>query len=279
LAVVAAASATCASAKGRAASARPTVIALDPYLGQLWSFQAEAAGRPRRFLLDTAGGLTVITRALAKDMACEPWGQLTGFRMRGDRLDVPRCDGFEIKAQGADLAAPTVGVLDLSALLPKDAPPLDGSVALDSFAGRVITLDLAARKLVLETPASLKQRVRAARETPVRFSREAGGLALTPLAAVETARGRIWMELDCGSDGSVIVGRQVAELLGLNRETKGAQPLSLRLAGGVAVESQASVQDLILDGNIGAPVLSQWIITIDLANQRMWLARSRKPPQ
>jgi hypothetical protein len=47
-----------------------------------------------------------------------------------------------------------------------------------------------------------------------------------------------------------------------------------RLAGGVKVQARAIVRDLIMDGNIGLPVLMKWVITIDLAQQRLWIAPS-----
>ena len=149
---------------------------------------------------------------------------------------------------------------------------LDGSLALDAFAGRALTLDLSAGQLIVDTPASLAARTARAVEVPVRFDRSAQGLALTPLVAVETAKGRLWMELDCGSDGALIVGRHATELLHLDPAAKGAQSLAATIAGGVALAGNARVEDLILDGNIGAPVLKRWIVTLDLARQRLWIA-------
>jgi hypothetical protein len=248
-----------------------TVIPLMRYLGSLWSFQLEVAGKKELFLLDTAGGLTVITPATAAEIGCRPWGQLTGFRMRGDRVDAKRCDHVVMVADGAKLELPTAGVFDIGSLLPKDAPSLAGSVALDAFAGRAITLDFPNQRLIVETPASLQARVGSATEVPVQFSREAGGFALTPEVPVDTSSGRAWMEMDCGSDAPVIVGRHIAGLLGLNPELKGGQDLSFSLAGGVPVRGRAHVQDLILDGNIGTPVLDRWVVTIDLAHQRLWI--------
>lgn len=256
---------------------RPVVIPLEPYLGVLWSFEGRVNGREGRFLLDTAGGLTVVTPEGAKAAGCKPWGRLTGFRMRGDRLDLPRCDAVAVEVEGATLKVPTAGLFDIGKLLPAGAPPLAGSVALDAFAGRAVTLDLARRQLVIETPATLAERIRSASAAPVRFSREVGGLALTPLVAVDTPEGEAWMELDSGSDAAVIVDRPVAGPLGLNPQSKAAQPLTAKIAGDVALAGPALVEDLILDGNIGLPVLSRWTVTLDLDRQQLWIAPTAKP--
>jgi hypothetical protein len=44
------------------------------------------------------------------------------------------------------------------------------------------------------------------------------------------------------------------------------------LSGGVELRGLAYVKDLIFDGNIGSPVISNWIVTIDLERQRIWIA-------
>jgi hypothetical protein len=272
LSILVLAALACAPAAGAASPARPVIIPLTPYLGVVPSLQASVNGKPGTFLFDTAGGTTAIDPAFASASGCKPWGQVTGFRMRGDRMDLERCDDLKVEASGVRLTAPTAGVLDLRKLLPKDAPPLAGSLALDAFAGRAVTIELARNRLILETPASLKARVRAAVEVPVRFSRDAGGLSLTPLAAVQTPQGRLWMELDTGSDGGAVVDRHGAAALGLDPDSKRGQDLSMTLAGGVAVKTRALVGDLIIDGNIGGPVLKTWTVTLDLARQRLWIA-------
>lgn len=254
---------------------KPVIIPLEPYLDVLWSFQGEVDGKPRRFLLDTAGGITVISQPFADAIGCKPWGRVTGFRMRGDRVDLPRCDDVGLKAAGLPLTAPTAGVIDFSTLLPKDAPPLDGSVALDAFAGRAVTLDLAGRRLIVETPDSLKARARDGVEVPVRFSREAMGLALTPFVAAPTAKGRIWLELDCGSTGALVIGKHVADLLGLDPAIQKGQSVDMTLVGGPKISGKVLVEDMILDGNIGVPALAQWVVTLDLANERAWIAPAK----
>ncbi len=256
--------------------AQPAIIALEPYLGVLWSFEARIDGTPRRFLIDTAGGLTAITPAAAKSIGCQPWGRITGHRMRGDRVDLERCDKITIEAAGVALTPPTVGVFDFSKLLPPNAPPLDGSVALDAFAGHAVTLDLGAQRLVIETPASLKARTKGAAEVPVRFARDAGGLALTPFVPVPTPKGPVWMELDSGSNGAVVVAQHNAALLGLNPDSKDRQPIAMSIQDGPKIDAQAVVMDLVIDGNIGVPALKDWVVTLDLVNERAWIATAKK---
>jgi hypothetical protein len=171
---------------------------------------------------------------------------------------------------------PMVTVFDFSKLLPKDAPSLSGALALDAFAGEIVTLDLAGGRLIVETPASAKARVRGAQEVPVRFAREASGFSLTPLVAVDTPAGQLWMELDCGSDAAIMVARHAAAHVGANPEVE-KQHIAMTLVGGVPVEAQGRVLDFIVDGNIGTPILRNWVVTIDLANQRLWIAQRKSP--
>ena len=265
-----------APARGMDAPSVPGLIHLEPYLDDHWAFRATIKGREQLFLLDTGGGLTAVSPDAAAETGCEPWGQLTGFRMRGDRLDLKRCDNVEIDAGAIVLRLPATGIWDFSKILPKDAAPIAGNVGLDAFAGRVITLDIGNRQLVIETPKSLKARIAAAKEVPVQFIKEAEGYSTTIAAALDTPKGRIWMNLDSGDDVPITIGSHVAVELGLDPQKKGAQPFDASLAGGVALRGSAHVKDIIFDGNVGAPVISGWIMTVDLVHQRLWIAPARK---
>lgn len=252
---------------------QPTTITLSPYLGVVWSFEAEIAGKPRTFLFDTGGGITVITPATAAEIGCAPWGQLSGFRMRGDRVDMARCNDVSLRSSGTTLATPTAGVFDFAKLLPKNAPPLAGSVALDSFAGKVVTIDLAHRQLVLETPGSLKRRIAAAKEVSIRLAGEVSGHAVTPFLAIQTPKGKVWMEVDTGSDSSVLVGSHNADLFAMKADSKEPQSFRGELVGGVKLAADdARSMPLVLDGNIGVSVLKTWVLTVDIDHGRAWIA-------
>ena len=261
-----------ASAAPPAGDEATQVIELQPYLGVLWAFRARLGEREGLFLLDTGGGMTVLTPAAARLAGCTPWGRITGFRMRGDRLDLARCDDVHLQLSRLALHAPVAGIFDLMAKVPPGSPELLGSVALDAFAGRVVTLDIAHRRLVIESPATLPERLRHAHEVGVRYGREVEGLALTPFVGVKSRAGTLWMEVDTGSDGAAVIGRHAAPPLGLDASAKGGQDLAASLDGDVALRCRAWVDDLVYDGNIGSPTLAHWVVTFDLEKSRLWIA-------
>lgn len=260
-----------------AAEQPQAVIALQPYLGTA-ALRATVDGHDGLFLFDTGGGVSVVSPQFAGAVGCKPWGRITGFRMTGQRLDFPRCDDLDFQAGSLTLHVPTAGLFDLSPLLPPDAPPLAGVLALDAFAGRAVSIDLSAGTLTVESPASLAARVRQARAVPLRLVRDAGGVALGTEIGVSTAQGTAWMELDTGSDGALIIGKHVAALFGLDPAATTAQSAILHVPGGVQLQGPALVRDLIMDGNIGQKVLRDWVVTLDLAGGRAWLAPATPRP-
>lgn len=257
-----------------AARTRPTVIPLGMYLGVLPSLEVRFAGGEHTMLLDTGGGLTVVTPATAAAVGCHPWGRLTGFRMRGDRVDMGRCDRVTLTVAGLRVRVPEAGVWDFGKALPKNAPPLAGSIALDAFAHRAVTLDLAKRRFVIETRSSLAARLRRehAVAAPMRLEREVNGASLVPLLGIDTPKGRLWMEIDSGSDGEVIANRPLAHALGLDPQDRRPQPMSASIGGGLRLQAPARLTNLVIDGDIGEPVLRRWVITVDLAHGKLWLA-------
>lgn len=255
--------------------AKPVVIPLTPYLDSAWTLEAEIGSRTGRFLFDTGGGITVITPNTAVEAGCVPWGRMTGFRMRGDRVDMTRCDNVRFRVKGRALHKSTVGVLDFATLLPPGAPELAGSVALDSFGDRIVTIDLSRRRVILNARSNLAAQVAGAKEVRLRLAREVAGRALVPLVAVRTARGPVWMQLDTGSDASVVVGEHNADAFGLQAGTNRRQQLHAELEGDVPLsEETVRVAPLVIDGNIGSLTLKRWVVTLDLPNRRAWIAPS-----
>ena len=215
----------------------------------------------------------MISPQLAADLGCEPWGNIAGFRMLGERFDAPRCDDINFKLAGAIFNVPNTIVYDLAKISGDDAPPVDGAIGLDMFDGRTITLEMFAKRLIIETEKSAKRRVKSAAEVPLRISRSEGG-ALDVNLGVRTNRGLLWMELDSANAGpTVFVAPAVAPLLNLEAKTRQPQAVKLDLGSGIKFEGKARVfPDMIIDGNIGMQFLNKNIITLDLKNSRAWVS-------
>jgi hypothetical protein len=213
------------------------VITLDPYPSTTRAFTVRARVRGQKgvFLWDTGEGVSMVTPAFARRVGCTPWGQVTGYRMTGDRMDTPHCDNMVFDVSGMHLAAPSVIVYDIAALTKPDAPPLDGALGLDIFAGHALTFQLVRGTLTVESAASLAARVAPARgavEVPVRIVRDAEGLALSVDLPVQTPAGTAWMELDSGNGGpSMFVARYLAGQFGLDTTRTVPQPVRIAIGG------------------------------------------------
>ena len=237
-----------------------------------WTLRAEIGGATRRLLLDTGAGITLVSPATAKAAGCVPWGRRTGYNMFGKRFDGPTCAGVAVSVGGRRYVPATTSVVNMAALNPADSA-LDGIAALDLFDGRAITLDFSRGRLIVESPTSLRARLAAMRPLPVRLKREMEGLALAVMAGVPTSRGWLWMELDSGNGGTVLVSKPVASLVGLDSAVAVRQAADFAVTEGVRVRTtDAFTPDLILDGNLGMPFLRNWVITLDLQAGTGWIA-------
>jgi hypothetical protein len=268
LAALLAACATPAPAQSEA----PLTIALTPLRERLRTVEVSANGATGTFLFDSAGGVTMVSPDFARRAGCTPAGRGVGFRMNGERLDTPLCRNLALTIGGSTWTPRQVGVLDLTPYLAPGQTAPDGNLGLDAFEGRAVTLDVAHNALIIETPASLAARVAGAVEVPMRLSRESQGASLSANIGAPAPDGLVWFELDSGNGGTVLVSKHLAAAFHLDANAQGPQPLELDIAPGIHLSTdRAFTPDLILDGNLGMPFLSRFIVTLDLAHERAWL--------
>ena len=175
-------------------------------------------------------------------------------------------------ARDAEPEAVTTGLVNMGKLNPAEST-LDGIASLDLFDGQVFTLDLGRGRVIVESPASLRARVGTMRPLPIRLKREVEGLALAVMAGVPTASGWLWMELDSGNGGTVLVSKPVAALVGMDSSIAGKQRADFAVTEGVQVRTgDGFTPDLIMDGNLGMPFLRHRIVTLDLRAGTGWIA-------
>jgi Aspartyl protease len=244
----------------------PQVAALAS-LGPLFTVTVEVAGTPRRFLLDTGGGMTVFSPDLAGPSGCVLGAPLTGFRMSGERLVAPRCEGATLRVAGWASRPHTVMVMDLNSLLPPDWPRLDGLLSLSSFEHEIVTIDLPGRRLVVNDALP-----RNAHSPRVRFERAVMGLSRVAFIASRHGDTDIWLEVDTGSTSALILDESLSARLGLKTPLPDTGAvIDLRLDGGPPVRTSVETGRLIFDGNIGQGTMRSWVLTFDLANERVWV--------
>src|SRR5690349_6842105 len=175
------------SAAGNA-DGKPQVIKLERFRKALWKVHVTVKGKPGDSLLDTGGGVTLLTEEFSKGVECKFWGRTTGYNMFGKRSDGPHCDNVQINAGAVALTPVNIGKIDFGDQFAGDKTP-DGLLSLDAFDGKAITLDQKAATLTIETPASLAKRTRAMKELPFRISRECSARCLSVFLGVPTPNG------------------------------------------------------------------------------------------
>jgi len=252
---------------------KPQVIKLQRFRKALWKVHVTIKGKPGDFLLDTGGGVTLLTEDYAKGIECKFWGRTTGYNMFGKRSEGPHCDNVQIEAGTVALTPVNVGHIDFGGQFSGDKAP-DGLLSLDAFDGKAITLNQAAGTLTIETAKSLAQRTKAMKELPLRVSRECSARCLSVFLGVQTTEGMTWLILDSGAGGVSLIAKDYAKVFGLDPNGK-EQRLEYQIAPGVTVDSPVLVTEMIMDGNLGQPFMSQYVMTLDLAHGRLWVSKNR----
>jgi hypothetical protein len=250
--------------------AKPQTIKLQRFRKALWTVRVTVNGKAGEFLLDSGGGNTLLTAAFAAGLDCAFWGRTTGYNMFGTRADSQHCDDVRIAADGVSLVPVSAGMIDFGDRFAGDKTP-DGLLSLDAFDGKAVTFDQVAGTLTLETPRSLATRTRRMKELPFRVSRECSARCLSVFVGVPTPKGMTWLILDSGAGGVSLIAKEYASAFGLDPAVK-EQRLKFDVAPGVPVDSPVLVTDMIMDGNLGQPFMSRYLITMDLAAGRLWIA-------
>jgi len=264
------------AARGVTVSERTTqapmaTLPLKPYFGDLKSIDVTAGDKTVPFLFDTGGGLTCITPEVARNVGCTPFGRLTGFRSIGERLDLERCGKIPLRLGSASLEI-ELAVFDLMPLLKQqgDVPLAGGMASLDMFAGLPLTLDFTHGTLVIESPASLVERVKSMKPISVRFQRQAGGAALDLFLEIQAKTGTIWLEVDSGNAGPVRLSPHAIKQLGLNASLNDRVDVTLEVRGLGALPNDAYVDERIYDGLLNTIFLKQIVLTVDFSTGRAW---------
>jgi len=247
----------------------PQVIKLERFRKALWKVHVTVKGKEGDFLFDTGGGITLLAEEFSNGIDCKFWGRFTGYNMFGNKGGGPYCSDVRLTAGSVALSPVNVGRMSFEGMFPGDKTP-DGLLSLDSFDGKVITIDQKAATITIETEKTLKKRVRTMREFPMRLSRECSGRCLSAFLGVKTPDGMTWLNIDTGAGGVSLISKEYAASFGLGPEEKG-QSLDFALDRDIKIGGPVMVTEMIMDGNLGQPFLANYILTLDLKEGRAWL--------
>ena len=257
-----------------AQSNQPVEIRLEhDALGKAPTINVEIGGKIYPFLFDTGGGITTISPAIAKEIGCAPFGQITGWNAGGTRLDFKRCDNVDLKMGNYQTRVNT-GLFEIMQFFSPDTKEIGGIVALQTFAGKILTIDLAGNRLWLETEKSFAERIRDMKELESRIGSQGGGAVIDIFVAANTPKGKIWMEFDTGNFSTLQFAPHAQEMLGINfdapNRAKMSKPVKLDLVGLGTIEMPARERQMIYDGMLNYDTISKMIVTIDLKTGEMW---------
>jgi hypothetical protein len=249
----------------------PTIIPLRRGPGLFRTIRVRVGNDSADYLFDTGGGVTVVSPQDSAIIGCTPGGKGFGVRFNGEPLSGRVCANVSLGVGPLDVTN-DAGVLDLARLLGDNGPKVRGLVSLQSFRGRLLTIDLANDRLILETPQSLASRVRDMTPVDMRLATGVAGGDLDVFVGVRATNGaRLWLEFDSGNlAGTLLVPATLAWLGGDST----AQTPSVRLPLGpsAAVTEPVVLQrNMIHDGLLSARFLARAVWTLDLDRGRMWV--------
>ena len=243
-----------------------------------------------QLIFDTGAGLDLLATSIIEKVHGKPAGQFTGFRMTGERLDIPLFVVPELSVGPVVKRNALVGSWDLL-----DKMHLDGIVSLNDFREQPVTFDFAGKEIVFETAASLKQR-HAESSSPIKLD-DQRGIVLDVFGEfiIDSQPGQC--EIDTGSPSATVSTRYM-EPLGIQKDGKDVHKVERHtVAGATQVRYDAILprisladapqislaparigfSDIIYDCVVGLDFWAGKTLTIDIAGRRMLVANSASP--
>jgi hypothetical protein len=253
---------------------QPIEIKLDhELLGKTPTVEVVVGGKTRTFYFDSGGGISAISPALAKEIGCEPLGEMTGYNAGGAKFAVKRCEDVALEINGFRVKR-DVAVFNPNDFFPNAKGQLEGSIALDAFDNQALTMDLTGNRLIVETEKSLKNRVRQMNPLTARLSRELGGAGLDIFIAASTPNGKIWMLADTGNTNKMLFTPSAQKQLGINFDgangEKIIKPFKINLINLGEIEMDSRERVMIYDGMLNYDLLAKFILTADFRTGKIW---------
>jgi predicted aspartyl protease len=279
---------TTACATPRTASTDAS-LPLDLHDGKYLYVEGEIEGTKTDIVLDSGAGITVVDQGLANRLGLVGGTEITAQGVGGER-NVKLADNVTIRLGGVTLAPMTVAILNLEEVHQKLGRTMPVILGKELFHAFPVTIDYPARRVVIHDPSHFEAPAHTT-AVPTR-SIEQGHVAVeAQLEDLPTA----WFMIDTGSGGSVDFhapyveansllkryprqGTLQASGVGGSRLERVVVARSVTLAGqtfrsvpvALATEGPGAFSASSSSGTIGAGLLGRFVVTFDLANERMF---------
>ncbi len=242
-------------------------------LGKAPAISVKIGEKSYPFLFDSGMGVTMISPDIAKELGCQPFGQISGVNAGGERVDMQRCENASLNVGGFTKTG-QVGVFNIMSFFNERTPQIGGAISLHTFEGQILTIDLAKDRLFLESEQSFQARIADMKELESRIARPGTGNVVDLFVAANTPKGKIWMLFDTGNFAPTHVSPAAMEMLGIDliapNKAKTVKPIDLDIVGLGSITVPLRERNMIYDGQINYDTIARMVVTIDLRNGRSW---------
>jgi hypothetical protein len=230
--------------------------------------------------LDTGAGLDGLAPSIIEKLHGKPAGAFTGFRLGGERLDLPLFIIPELRIGPIVKKNALVSAWDVF-----DQWHFAGVISMNDFRQQAFTLDFSVKQIIFETSRSLRERPKSGAPVPVTFDDERG-IMLDLFAQVLIGGQTGQCEMDTGTPDSAFSIRYM-EPLGISKDgkdvTKQASGAYLTTVPQIALAADPSIRqmqpkvefgDIIYDCVLGVHFWSGRSVTVDISNKRLIVSRA-----
>jgi hypothetical protein len=238
---------------------------------------------PIHVIFDTGAGLDALAPSLVEKLHGKPLGEFSGFRMTGERIDIPLFVISELSVGPMVKKDAVVGSWDVL-----DKWHLDGIISVNDFRRQPFTFDFTNKVLIFETPKTLAQRRATGRSSPLQFD-DQREITLDLFAQFLIGNLPGQCEIDTGSPSATANTRYMA-LLGIDKDGKDVRKHEGRTIAGAAevrydtslpqisltaapqvsiAHPSVSFSDIIYDCVVGIDFWSGKALTIDIGDKQL----------
>ncbi|WP_235964418.1 aspartyl protease family protein [Pedobacter gandavensis] len=249
-------------------------LSLQAYEENLKTIDVYIQGKKYSFLFDTGGGETTISPEIARVLNKNTYGSLTGFRMSGDIIKTVKANGITMKIGHTEIFHPSVAVLDIMSLLPKEFPRIDGLISLKTFENQILTLDLARNTLYIESEKSAVNRIKGKQPIESRFANGLTGTELNIFIGIPKNNFSYWFLFDSGNSGPLLLSNETALQWGLRKSkldsTINKSSVNI-LLGKSNFRAVPFFRDIIYEGVLNWDSMAKFVFTIDFKRKQVWM--------